>query len=208
MAAPKQLLVEGTDDYHVILNLQGSRGIRILDKKQIHDLQGVENLLESLPVRIRASEGGAVGAVLDADTSLADRWRGIRDRMERLGYTDVPADPAPEGTILMPPAGTLLPRVGIWLMPDNSTSGILEDFLRFLVPPEDRLIKTAEQTIDHLPDKRFPDKDRSKALMHTWLAWREEPGKPFGQAITARYLDADVPLANVFIQWLQTLFAD
>lgn len=208
MAGSKMLLVEGNDDYHVVLNLQGSRRIRVLDKAQIHDLKGVEALLESLPVRIKASTGGAVGAIVDADTDLAGRWHGIRNNLRQLGYTEVPDDPLPQGTIVQPPPDTLRPKVGIWLMPDNSTSGILEDFLRFLVPSDDPLIAAAEQAIDNLPVTPFPEKDRSKALMHTWLAWREEPGKPFGQAITAHYLDAGVPQADVFVKWLQTLFAD
>lgn len=210
MASPKLLLVEGTDDYHVVLNLQGSRGFRVLDKKQILDLQGVENLLESLPVQIKGMNvpGGAVGAVLDADTSLIDRWRSVRDRLIQLKYPDVPTDPMTGGTIVEPPPGELLPRVGIWLMPDNSTEGILEDFLRSLVPADDRLLTVAEQVIDSLPVKLFPAKDRSKALMHTWLAWQLEPGKPFGQAITARVLDSNGRLADLFVRWLQDLFAD
>ena len=208
MAASKLLLVEGNDDYHVVLNLQGARSIRVLDKAQIHDLKGVDALLESLPVRIKASAGGAVGAILDADLNLAGRWHGIRNNLRQLGYTEVPDDPLPQGTIVQPPTGTLRPKVGIWLMPDNSTSGILEDFLKFLVPSDDLLIAAAEQAIDSLPVTLFPEKDRSKALMHTWLAWREEPGKPFGQAITAHYLDANVGQADIFLQWLQDLFSD
>lgn len=33
-----------------------------------------------------------------------------------------------------------------------------------------------------------------------------EPGKPLGQAITARYLDADAPHARRLIGWLRQLF--
>ena len=208
MASSKILLVEGTDDFHVVLNLQGSRGFRILDKSQIKNLEGVDKLLESLPVQIRASEAGVVGAILDADTNLADRWQGIRARLEQLGYLSIPEIPDLNGTIVNPPLQTLLPKVGIWLMPDNSTSGILEDFLRFLVPANDTLVSVAEATIDSLPHKPFPQKDRSKALMHTWLAWQLEPGRPFGQAITARFLDTNVAHADTFILWLKTLFED
>ncbi len=42
--------------------------------------------------------------------------------------------------------------------------------------------------------------------MHTWLAWQNKPGRPFGTAITARYLDADVPEATAFVAWLEKLF--
>jgi hypothetical protein len=52
------------------------------------------------------------------------------------------------------------------------------------------------------------DRDRtSKANIHTWLAWQEEPGKPMGQAITAKYLNPKSKQAELFVNWLRALFA-
>ena len=45
-----------------------------------------------------------------------------------------------------------------------------------------------------------------KAHVHTWLAWQKEPGKPMGQAITKRYLDANAPHAQQLIVWIRKLF--
>ncbi len=36
--------------------------------------------------------------------------------------------------------------------------------------------------------------------------WQEEPGKPMGQAITKRYLDATAPQAQQLIRWIRKLF--
>ena len=47
---------------------------------------------------------------------------------------------------------------------------------------------------------------KSKAEIHTWLAWQEEPGTPMGQAITKQYLDTNKELAKKFIGWLDNLF--
>jgi len=55
-------------------------------------------------------------------------------------------------------------------------------------------------------ERRFSDLAKPKAVIHTWLAWQEEPGKPLGTAITAKYLDAGVPEVNDFINWLRQLF--
>ncbi|TAN53782.1 MAG: hypothetical protein EPN21_00560 [Methylococcaceae bacterium] len=62
--------------------------------------------------------------------------------------------------------------------------------------------------LEDLPanEQRFPAQDRSKALLHTWLAWQKEPGKPPGQAIWARYFNADAPDALILMQWIRTLF--
>ena len=44
--------------------------------------------------------------------------------------------------------------------------------------------------------------------MHTWLAWQSEPGKPYGQAISAKYLNTDLPMAKTFANWLRRTFFD
>ncbi len=46
----------------------------------------------------------------------------------------------------------------------------------------------------------------SKAKIHTYLAWQEEPGKPMGQAITAKVLHAESETAKVFVEWIKRLF--
>ena len=48
--------------------------------------------------------------------------------------------------------------------------------------------------------------DEPKAVIHTWLAWQKEPGRPFGTAITARFLDPNVPEVDVLVAWLKRLF--
>jgi hypothetical protein len=208
MSAKKILLVEGPDDEHVLKHLCGKRGGPQLDV--IKQLEGVDRLLENIPVSLKASEDGdIIGVVIDADTDLHSRWQSLRDRLSSVGYQGVPGTPIPEGTILDPPADTLLPRVGIWIMPDNQTQGILEDFLRFLVPTGSRLFDHVESSIGAIPagEVRFSELAKPKAVIHTWLAWQEEPGKPLGTAITAKYLDPDVPQVDILVSWLNRLYS-
>ena len=148
-----------------------------------------------------------VGIVMDADADLNARWQSLRDRLLKLGYT-VPAAPAIDGTIIDRPAGAFLPRVGIWIMPDNQTRGILEDFLRFRVPAGSRLFDHVTTSVATIPEgeRRFSQLAEPKALIHTWLAWQEEPGKPLGTAITARYFDPGVAQVDVLVSWLNRLF--
>lgn len=207
MAAKKILLVEGPDDEHVLKHLCGNRGLPKLDKVKSHG--GVDQLLDSIPIHLKASEyGDIIGVVIDADANIESRWQSLRDRLRNVGYQDMPDDPAPDGTILDPPANNLLPRVGIWIMPDNKTKGILEDFLRFLVPEDTQLFRHVESSVAAIPDgeRRFNLLAKPKAVIHTWLAWQEEPGKPLGTAITARFLDHNVPQVDVLISWLKRLF--
>ena len=199
------LLVEGKDDEHVLKHICGTHNIPHLDEIVPHD--SVEQLLESVPVRLKASEeGDVVGVVIDADINVSSRWTSIRDRVRRTGYENVPADPNSDGTILNPPDTTVLPRLGFWIMPNNCEAGILEDFLRFLVPHPDRLFDHVNKCVADIPDRRFNSLDEPKAIIHTWLAWQKEPGRPFGTAITAGFLDPNVDEANVLASWLKRLF--
>ena len=92
-------------------------------------------------------------------------------------------------------------------MPDNGSPGALEDFAAWLVPVEDALWAQAGEAVDAIPFefRRFPEIRRSKAQIHTWLAWQESPGSPMGQAITKGDLDARAPLAEAFVGWLRRL---
>ena len=208
MADKKILLVEGTDDKHVLKHICGNRDIPHLDK--VEKYGGIEKLLESLGVRLPLlnGEGDVIGVVIDADTDISVRWQSIRDRITDIGYQNVPDQPDPGGTILDPPAGTYLPRLGVWIMPNNQTSGILEDFLRFLVPQPNILFDHAKASVAAIPEgeRRFKQLAEPKAVIHTWLAWQEEPGRPLVPAISACFLDPNVPEVDVLADWLKRLF--
>jgi hypothetical protein len=99
---------------------------------------------------------------------------------------------------------------GAWIMPDNGSTGALEDFAAALVPASDTLWTRAGEAVDAIPDeeRRFPEVRRSKVHMHTWLAWQEHPGSPMGQAIGKGDLDAQAPAAQRFIAWLRRMMVD
>jgi hypothetical protein len=209
MAGNKVLLVEGIDDEHVFKHLFYNRGLPNINEIISHG--GVNHLLEEFPIRIKereSAEGDIVGVVIDADTDLHARWQSLRDKLINVGYTEVPTNPMPDGTIIEPPAETLLPIVGIWIMPDNQTTGILEDFLQLLVPVDSLLFDHVKSSVASIPkdEVRFRETARPKAIIHTWLAWQDEPGKPLGTSITARYLDPGVTQVDVLVSWLNRLY--
>ena len=204
--ARRVLLVEGDDDERVLRQVCRSRALPQPDKFMPCD--GVDALLKAISVHLRAgaAPGDVVGVVVDADADPGARWQAVRDRLSAAGYADAPSAPDPDGTVLEPPAGSILPKAGIWLMPDNSGPGILEDFLRFLVPAPNVLFDHAEASVASIPERLFSPNDEPKALIHTWLAWQKEPGRPYGTAIAARFLNPDVPQVRVLAEWLRRLF--
>lgn len=197
------VLVEGPDDAQVFFHLLRYYGLDT--QVTIQHKEGIDNLLEALEIELIGRAETRLGIVVDADTDIATRWQSLRHRLLEAGYTSVPLHPATGGTVLKQEGR---PIVGLWLMPDNSLPGILEDFMSLLIPAEDILWPMAQDVVQQVvtKDRRFPQTQGMKATIHTWLAWQEEPGKPMGLAITKRYLDATSPQAQQLINWLCRLF--
>lgn len=202
------LLVEGPHDKHVLYALAAHH--KLPDECfKIETLNGLDALRTRL--RSRVGEEERLGIVLDADVELTSRWQSIQEQVRKALGSEallLPTQPSPEGTVITLPDGR---RLGIWLMPNNQLPGNLEHFLAFLRPAGDQLLPLVDSFLSQLPSaedcpQRFPDKDRMKARIHAYLALQKEPGKPLGQAITARYLDADAPEAQTLVEWLRRLF--
>ena len=198
-----KLLVEGKDDQHVIWAL--CERFKIKETFNIIALEGIDNLMEDLWVRPQQANLASLGIIVDADTDIKMRWDQLRKRLEKSGYS-IPNKPALEGTIV---TANRLPTLGIWLMPNNQLPGMIEDFIRFLVPENEESLALAEEIITTLEERnlqQYIPNHRAKALIHTWLAWQEDPGTPLGQAITKRYLTIDTTIATQLVQWLNSLF--
>lgn len=199
------LLVEGLDDQHVLWALFQAHSIPQTFKVEKSD--GVEQLLESVPVRLKASNLERFAIILDADENIQLRWEQLRTRLLASGCASVPEEPQEGGTVVQIEEGA---RVGIWIMPDNKVSGILENFLSFLIPKEDQLLPLVDRFLTEIPvgERRYPAHRLPKVRIHTWLALQEEPGKPLGQAITAKYLDARQPIVFPFLEWIKIVLVD
>ena len=203
--------VEGPHDLHSLVHLLGRHGIDYHCEPwppafpKFIPVGSVEALLDGMETAIELSTGRVVGFVLDADSPLLDRWQAVRRRLERAGV-DAPTQPVAEGFIGHSP--TFQSKAGVWLMPDNQHDGKLETLLRTLIDEQDVLIghATAATGTARELGARFRDVDRTKAVIHTWLAWQEEPGCPYGTAIRAKYFRHDNPAACTFVAWFKVLF--
>lgn len=203
---PRRVLwVEGKDDSAVVQSLCARH--QLPPVFVVKDKGGVDEVLRGISVELRAPALECFGIVADADGDLALRWNAVGEVLQRVGY-DVPSRPVAGGTVFQSSTG--LPRLGLWIMPDNDSPGMLEDFVGALVPGGDFLWTHASRAINAIPQeyRRFRPTERSKAQIHTWLAWQEGPGSPMGQAITKGDLDANAPLAQSFVDWLRRLFIE
>ncbi len=198
----KRLLVEGTDDQHVLWSLFKRR--HVAQTFEVVETKGYDKLIARLPVELKGSNLDALGVVVDADISTQARWDAVRAAFQKGGFTAVPANPVQGGLVVT--EGDL--RFGIWVMPDNTIPGMLEDFVSFLVPEDDIVWPISDQFVEGLPpsENRFRDVHKTKAKVHAWLAVQDSPGSPMGQAITKRTLNDSGNVCDDFVDWIGRLF--
>jgi hypothetical protein len=122
VSARARILVEGPDDKNVCRHLFSHHGL----EAEIKEKEGFSQLLGSLRVELRASDITHLAIIVDADVSLASRWQSLKGTLGNSQYQSIPPAPPPEGAVIVEPN---LPILGIWIMPNNQTNGILEILL-------------------------------------------------------------------------------
>ncbi|WP_299438212.1 DUF3226 domain-containing protein [uncultured Rhodospira sp.] len=197
------LLVEGNDDQHVFWNLFEAHSIPV--SFSVEKCGSDSGVLRDLGVRLKGSTTQAIGVILDADVSPEGRWISIKDVLRKHDYPEIPDEPQSHGAVVLREGK---PRIGIWLMPDNVTQGMLEDFVCLLIPDGDELFNYARTCINGMSNdlRLFKDAHQSKAEIHTWLAWQEDPGTPMGLAIRKKYLNPDRGKVPDFLKWVERVF--
>jgi len=166
---------------------------------------GVDNLLDAIDTEIQTPGLQAMGILVDANDDVDARWGAVKGRLA-LANVALPDSPHPAGTIIAERPDAGMPRVGVWLMPDNAAPGELEDFVIQMIPDRDAVWPLAQRYIDGIPcaERKFKKKIL-RAQVHAWLASREDPRR-MGEAIRTRDLEIDGPLCQQFVAWLQRLF--
>ena len=198
----KKLLVEGNDDQHVIWALCNQ--FKINQTFDVIDCEGIENLFLQIPVRLKQTDLDTIGIIIDADTDLKSRWDNLKQIFKGQGII-LPLDLPAEGLIVNGP-DTI--TIGIWIMPNNNLNGMLEDFIAFLVPNDDKLLPIVQHNLNVIENKqlnKYKPTHKSKAVIHSWLAIQEDPGTPMGLGITKRYLTTEEEVCSNLINWLNRL---
>lgn len=200
----KVLLVEGVDDCHVVMALCAAH--RVPETFGLYECNGDTNVLKRLNALIvRPNHPQVIGVMLDADSpSLEGRWESIKSKLSHYSYK-LPQNPDINGTIVNGTEDE--PKLGFWLMPNNQISGKLEDFCAELA--EQKSLAFAKECVEQAQEEgatTFKALDMSKAIIHTYLSWQDEPGRPLGQAITKQALRPSTEIAIRFTDWLKLLF--
>lgn len=217
------LLVEGAEDLRVIPELVEANGINWGTKNdsivEIRNCQGYENLanVDAISAELNNSGLEALGIIVDADTDPENRWLSLKNASLQ-GMKAARIESLPEFPPMIPEEGLIQTisitaardiRFGIWMMPDNQTSGMLETFLAYLLPDQtEELWEFAKSSTNEAKKKgaKFSEVHSDKAEIYTWLAWQKPPGRQLHDAITQRILNPTHPRSKTFMKWFRDLY--
>lgn len=212
----QKLLIEGKDDLYTIAELVKKRKLPIIKgtetpKYRIRDFfevaEGKTSLIDMIPVIINIPDLTNFGIIIDADEDKPqDILRSIGKKLEQAGYQNFPQKTSNKGLIF---EQVNMPKIGVWIMPDNINEGYLEYFLADMTNKKDAIFELASETTQKLIEQErnnFSELHKPKADIHTYLAWQKKPGLPFGTAISNNTFNVKSPLANLFVDWFQEIF--
>ena len=213
------LLVEGRNDKNAIFQLVRLR-YGADPAFEISDCGGDDGVLRKLSGRL--ADGNSpqkiLGLILDTDIegstevdAIQRRWIQLKNKIT-AGY-DLPDDFPETGLIAEPLPGRKakgsLPRIGVWLMPNNKAFGMFEDLLMESLGAKEKdyttnVVKQAKT--DEIAS--FHDSHLSKAVIRTYIEWQEPPDVQYlGLAIKeGRFQNIEAACAQ-FLDWLGRLFA-
>lgn len=211
------LLVEGESDQsffkEVCKTLGLDANVKVAlprDSGRFHNGKaGVFNLLPDLLKQLGDAQITRLAVVVDADSAVngGGYQRAIdkvTDIVEQHGFT---LRPNPDGGILFQ-HGDGLADFGLWVMPNNSDEGMLEDWIKSCVhPDEHELFAHAETVVDTLPQTKFKPIHISKAEVATWLAWQKQPGHGLYRVVEDQLIDTNSALSNELCVWLTHVYS-
>ena len=202
--AENLLLVEGVTDKAFIQALWKST--EKVQNFEIIACGNDEKVNRALKARLADSRPPpCIAIVKDADQNCEGRWQSIQRHLQQEGIVLHHKTRKNDGVILEATGDK--PRIGVWIMPDNISEGMLEHFCSELAPQN--VMTFAQQCVDEAKKNQytsFKKNHRQKAVIHTYLAWQHEPGNGLDLAMTKKVLKSGHPLAQSFVTWLEKLF--
>lgn len=175
----QKLLVEGNDDQHIIWAI--CTKYKLPESFDVIDCNGIDNLYNKIPVYLKSSGLQTLGVIIDADENLENRWNTLKSRLSQT--FPIPDTFPKEGLIVKNEEGI---KLGVWIMPNNEEKGMIEDFIRFLIPADDKLSPEIDKFLSAIEAQgihKYNEIHRSKAKIHSWLALQKTPGIPWDRPL-------------------------
>jgi hypothetical protein len=195
---PKLLLGEGKEEVRFFNALLAE--LRITDVQAV-EYGGKNQLKDYVEALAQTPVSGftrlvSLAVTRDADTDARAAFASVGSALANAGL----AVPGSHGLL----AGTN-PQVGVWILPDGSTPGMLEDLCLAAVQT-DPALQCVDEYFQCVQKRagRQPN-NMAKARLHAWLASQTEPDKRLGEAAEKRYWPWNSTAFQPLIKFLQAL---
>ena len=204
-------LVEGKDEEIVCSKILAKcRKIKINKT----DINGITKIIPALSAALKDPEIQKIAVILDADKNFDSIIESICSNLKVNGFI-FPKYKKNSGLITNQVTSNIVTKkiVGVWIMPNHESNGMLEDFLINIIPQNDSQKNSVNEFLNKLEELELnlynKDLHRSKAFIHCWLSIQKSPGKPFGQAIDMNLFNLKTLSENSylyhFLNWYDTL---
>ena len=214
--ADRVLLVEGESDRsffeEVCKSLELHTSVKVAPPKDVggshNTKEGVFNHLPILLNQLSDAQITRLAVVVDADSAAnGSGYQHVIKRVKKIvalyGFT-LASNPV-GGVLFQHDDG--LADFGLWVMPNNGAEGMLEDWIKSCVhPDENQLFAHAKTVVDTLPQKKFKSIHISKAEVATWLAWQKLPGHGLYRAVEDQLIDTNSALFKELCVWLNHIY--
>jgi hypothetical protein len=190
------LVVEGKDDINFSEKLLEYIGI--LDSVDIRSSEGKDNLKNLMPA-FKFTTGfkniEKIAVLWDADKNARDAFKQVTDVLKKIGLPS-PKKPGEFSS------GS--PSVGIFIMPDNSSNGMLEDLCLESVKDHEAM-KCVDNFIACTQELKEQPDNISKAKVQVFLASRSKIANSIGRAAQKGYWNFNSEKLQPLINFLKQL---
>lgn len=195
----KLLAVEGKDE--VIFFKELFKHMGMYDIVQVLDVAGKDNFKKEMPLLKKAtgfSDLEAIVIIRDADNSYQSAFESIKGVLEKIEGLQVPNKPGEFSR------GN--PKVGVFIMPDNSSPGMLEDLCLETVKDKEEM-ECVKQFIACAKQLKNPpkEKDIPKAQVQAFLAIKPDVPNSVGRGAQKKIWNFDAAELNPLKVFLSQL---
>ena len=178
IVASRLLVVEGKEDERFFEAFIDSLGLSDIQVISIGGKTFLRRNLRILAAASGFSEVVSLAVVRDANADPKAAFQSVRDALRNAGL------PAPDKPLVFAGDG---PCVGVMILPDDETPGILEDVCLGAVSQDSAMV-CVEEYFECLKRERVEEpRNVSKAKVEVFLASRPRAGLRLGEAAQAGY---------------------
>lgn len=207
------LLVEGYTDKNFIHALLGAHEVNL--PIEIKPCGNDSGCIEEFWNHLNSySNYNSIGMIVDADKKCSERYKVIQEELNNHLIKELKLPDLPEKGLIHQYHGT---QIGIWIMPNCKGVGALESFLYNKIQKDNSLLIEVQKALEAL-EKRAekdtalkvkmynPSTHKKKAIVHTYMSWKEPPDLSFGTALKANFFPVETTEENAFIEWLKKMY--